>query len=128
MLGGTAAAPHKIITLPIMGGGKDQRAAAGGAAHDAGEPVRILFQGLGAVGSDGLLLGDADLHGVKFLTGDKGRVRSGHQDDIRVVVIPAGAAGGIPADQPGIDRVAENILHGPIFKGAAAMGAAAHVI
>ena len=49
MLGALAAAPDVSVALPIVGGGKDQRAAAVGTADQTGHPALMLRDGAAVI-------------------------------------------------------------------------------
>ena len=80
------------------------------------------------IGEDRLLLGHAHLRRLKdFLSDDRLMLSVGH-DDIGIVKVPAAAAGGIPPELADIHRIAEDILHGTVFKGSAPVGFDAHIV
>ena len=128
VLGAFAAAPDVPVALPIVGGGKDQCAAAVGTADQAGHPALVLRDGTAVVFPLGLDRCHAALGGVPGLLGDQRLVMGVGQDDILIGEVPAGAARGVPAHFPDVDRIAQNIFDGAVFKPVPPVGLDAHVI
>ena len=112
--------------LVVVGGGKDHGGVAGGAADQAGQPMLQLAGGAGLVSPLGFYGIHTLLCRFPGLQGDQGRMAAVGGDDILVKEIPPGPAGGVPAQLPNIDGIADDILHGPVLKRIAPMGAHAH--
>ena len=75
-----------------------------------------------------LELGNAVLGSVPGIDIHKGLVFPVHHDDIRIIIIPAGAAGGIPTQLTDLHGIAEDVFYGAVFKGSTAMGFNVHRI
>ena len=128
MLSGAAAAPDIVIALPVMRFGKNHGAATGGTAHKAADPVLVAAQRAAMIGTDRLLLVKAGLSCLKFLCRHQWLVLAVSEDDIRIIKVPAAAPGGVPPQLADIHGIAEDILHGAVFKGAAAVSFDAHIV
>ena len=80
------------------------------------------------VGADRLLLVKAGLGCLKLLLRHQRLVVAVSKNNIGIVKIPAAAPGGVPPQLADIHRIAEDILNGAVFKGAATMGLDAHIV
>lgn len=123
-----ASAAGVVVALVVMRLGEDQRGPTGGTAHDARGPALQLEGGAGLVAPLSLHRVQLTLSRLPGLDADQGLMAAIGHDDVLVEEVSPGPPLWIPAELPDVDRIAKDVLHGPVLEGIAPVSADAHGI